>query len=110
MKNKTTISVLTIILAIAGLLWWGRSAQSRVSANPSPNSSLSTNALQALETLYDFGTISMKNGLVEHSFRVTNSSDKDIYVKKVNTSCMCTSAYMESADGEEKGPFGMEGM
>jgi len=110
MKNKTIAGILITILGIAGLMWWGRSAQSRVSADPSPNSSLSTNALQALETLYDFGTISMKNGLVEHSFRVTNSSDKDIYVKKVNTSCMCTSAYMESADGEEKGPFGMEGM
>ena len=58
---------------------------------------------------YDFGTISMKDGLVSHIFKVKNSSDKDIVVKKVSTSCMCTSAYIESVGGE-KGPFGMEGM
>lgn len=51
----------------------------------------------------------MKNGLVSHVFKVTNSSVKDIYLKKINTSCMCTAAYLESAGGE-KGPFGMEGM
>ncbi|OHA88958.1 MAG: hypothetical protein A3C70_00400 [Candidatus Zambryskibacteria bacterium RIFCSPHIGHO2_02_FULL_43_14] len=107
MKSKTIVSILIVILGIAGLVWWGRSAQNRVSANP--NSNLSANALQALETLYDFGTISMRNGLVDHVFKVTNSSDKDIYVKKISTSCMCTSAYIESANGK-KGPFGMEGM
>src|SRR3989338_6769107 len=106
MKSKTIVSILIVILGIAGLVWWGRSAQNRVSANP--NSNLSANALQALETLYDFGTISMKNGLVDHVFRVTNSSDKDILVKKISTSCMCTNVYIESIGGE-KGPFGMEG-
>jgi len=61
------------------------------------------------EELFNFGTITMKDGLVDHVFRITNSSDEDIYVKKIHTSCMCTTAYLEDSTGE-KGPFGMEGM
>jgi len=51
----------------------------------------------------------MKDGLVNHTFTITNSSDKDVFIEKVYTSCMCTTAYLESPSGE-KGPFGMEGM
>ena len=103
--NKT---IIIFILAIAGLVWWGRSNQangpSQAGAGTNGNSSLA-----ASETLYDFGTISMKNRLVNHVFKITNSTDKDIEVKTVTTSCMCTKAYIESASGE-KGPFGMPGM
>ena len=103
--NKT---IIIFILAIAGLVWWGRSNQasgpSQAGAGTNGNSSLI-----ASETFYDFGTISMKNGLVSHIFKVTNSTGRDIEVKTVNTSCMFTKAYIESVSGE-KGPFGMPGM
>lgn len=65
--------------------------------------------LTALETLHDFGSISMKNGKVSYVFKILNSSKTDVNLKSVSTSCMCTSAYLESLNGE-KGPFGMEGM
>lgn len=65
--------------------------------------------LSAEKKLFDFGTISMANGKVSHIFTVTNPTDKNINVKAVSTSCMCTSAYIESPSGE-KGPFGMQGM
>lgn len=65
--------------------------------------------LQVSEKLYDFGTISMSRGNVEKIFKVTNPTDKDIFVKTVTTSCMCTNAYLVK-DGSEKGPFGMPGM
>lgn len=107
MKNKTIVSVLIIILGIAGLMWWGRSAQNRTSANP--NSNLSANALEALETSYDFGKISMAQGLVEKIFKVSNSTSQEVTLERVTTSCMCTVAYVETADSEEKGPFGMVG-
>src|SRR3990167_11389532 len=103
--KKTIIISVGFVLGLVGLVFWGMNSQTAgVPQNPGAISSL-----QALETLYDFGTISMRNGLVDHVFKVTNSSDKDIYVKKISTSCMCTSAYIESANGK-KGPFGMEGM
>lgn len=65
--------------------------------------------LQASEKIYDFGTISMSKGNVEKIFKVTNPTDKDIFVKTVTTSCMCTSAYIEKG-GSEKGPFKMPSM
>ena len=103
--KKMIIIGIALALGFIGLMFWGRSSQTAgVSQNSGTISSLATS-----EKLYDFGTISMKNGLVNHVFTVTNSSDKDIYVKKINTSCMCTNAYIESVSGE-KGPFGMEGM
>lgn len=108
MANKTIISVLIIILVIAGLLWWGRPAQETISANP--NSSHSVNALGASETSYDFGKISMAQGKVEKTFEITNADSQDITLERITTSCMCTVAYLETVDGdEEKGPFGMIG-
>ena len=109
MKNKTIISVLIIILAIAGLLWWGRPTQKSVSAHPDPNSSHSAIALEALETSYDFGKISMAQGKVEKTFEISNVDSQDVILERVTTSCMCTSAYLETAGGKEKGPFGMVG-
>ena len=106
--NKTTITILLVVLAIGGLMWWGRSTQPSSAAVPG-SPSHQTSVLTTGETFYNFGTISMKDGLVNHMFKVMNSSGKNVEVKTVNTSCMCTSAYMESALGE-KGPFGMPGM
>ena len=107
MESKTIIGVLLIILVIAGLLWWGRPAQESVSANP--NSSPSVNALEALETLYDFGKISMAQGKVEKTFEISNADSQDIILERITTSCMCTAAYI--VEGNSKiGPFGMPGM
>ncbi|MEK9171632.1 MAG: DUF1573 domain-containing protein [Patescibacteria group bacterium] len=108
MANKIIISVLIIILIIVGLLWWGRPAQESVSANP--NSSYSVNALEALETSYDFGKISMAQGKVEKTFEISNADSQDITLERITTSCMCTVVYLETVAGdEEKGPFGMIG-
>ena len=96
-----------VILVFAGFIWWGRSNQT-----PSP---LKTNngeqgSLVASETLYDFGTISMKNGDVTKDFIFANPTSADIVVRGVETSCMCTSALLVRPDGSSKGPFSMPGM
>ena len=105
MNKKIIIIGACIVLALIGLMWWGWSIQ----APETSGDSGSVGSLTALEKLYDFGTISMKDGLVNHVFTVTNSSSRDVKIKKISTSCMCTKAYIKGADGE-KGPFGMEGM
>ncbi|MCR4310954.1 MAG: DUF1573 domain-containing protein [Candidatus Taylorbacteria bacterium] len=66
--------------------------------------------LVAQETLYDFGTISMKNGLATKEFTVANPTDTDVTVRTLLTSCMCTNAYLVKPNGAVKGPFGMPGM
>lgn len=103
---KKTILIGTIIaLILVGLMLWGRNNQTAAV----PQKSGAIGLLAASEKSYDFGTISMKNGLVNHVFKITNASTQDMFVQKVATSCMCTTAYIENAGGE-KGPFGMEGM
>ena len=109
MKSKTIISFLIIILGIIGLFWWGRSVQKSTSANPSSNLSASALALSALETSYDFGKISMAQGLVEKIFEISNPTNQDITVERITTSCMCTLSYISTSEDKEKGPFGMVG-
>lgn len=103
--KKAIVIVAAILVGLAGLMWWGFQSQT---AGDQKNSG-SISSLSSSEKLYDFGTISMKNGAVSHVFKIVNLSNKDIYVKKVATSCMCTTAYLANS-GREKGPFGMEGM
>ena len=69
-----------------------------------------TSQLTTPETFYDFGTISMKDGLATKEFTVTNPTDKDLTVKTLVTSCMCTKAFIVKSEGTVKGPFGMPGM
>lgn len=76
---------------------------------------LSTNAISSLSVLipeeisFDFGTVSMKNGTVQHQFRITNEGNDPVVVKKVYTSCMCTAASVTDGAGKVFGPFGMPG-
>ena len=111
--KSNTISIISIILFIfVGLFAWGYFGKggtaTSVQGVVAPTNTESV--LTASETLYDFGTISMKNGNVTKEFTVTNSTDKDIIVSTVLTSCMCTSAFIVGPDGSTKGPFKMPGM
>ena len=74
----------------------------------SENSGASNSALTAPEMSYDFGTVSMAEGMVTKTFAVNNKSTAVITVRKLYTSCMCTSATLVMGD-RRVGPFGMEG-
>lgn len=108
MDKKTIIIFLLITSGLFGLMIWGKGAQVS-KADQSQSDTSGTTFLVSDELLYDFGTISMKNELVNHVFKVSNPTSADIFIRDINTSCMCTKAYIESANGE-KGPFGMLGM
>lgn len=106
MNNQTrniiagTLAAATII---SGVLW--------ISQKPSPNTAQdewSAGALEAQETFYDFGTISMAAGKVSHIFTVKNTSPQLVAVSKLFTSCMCTIATIQH-NGKKLGPFGMQG-
>lgn len=73
------------------------------------NSQLEKGSQLATETApYDFGTISMEDGNVTTSYVVTNSTDANIRVDSIVTSCMCTTAYLVT-ESDRKGPYGMPG-
>jgi len=111
MKPKTII-IAVITLAGIGFLMV-LSYQKSTSSTASVQGAEATGARSALtasSTLYDFGSISMKDGNVTKEFVFTNSSDQDIAIRGLETSCMCTSALLVDPDGSTKGPFGMGGM
>lgn len=106
--KKTIIITLLIIGGLVGLIWWGSFNQKSSSTVVSSNSK--GGLLTAIETVYDFGQISMKDGDVTKEFIIKNPTDKDIFVPTVVTSCMCTKAFIVRPDGTTKGPYGMPSM
>jgi Protein of unknown function (DUF1573) len=109
MKSNTNLIASVILLILVGLFIWGYAGKGGTTASVQQPSA-ATSALTAPETLYDFGTISMKDGNVTKEFTVTNPTDKDMMVSTILTSCMCTKAFIVLLDGSTKGPFGMPGM
>jgi len=109
MKSNTISIIAVVLLVFIGLFVWGYSGERGINVAPG-SSSTSKSILTAPEVLYDFGTISMKNGNVTKEFTVENTTDQDIMVSTVLTSCMCTSAFIVLPDGNIKGPFKMPGM
>jgi len=100
--------ILGTVIIIGGLIWVGKST-----INPNDLSTDLSNqsgsSLMAQELNFDFGTISMSNGKVGHEFTVTNSSNQPINIRKIYTSCMCTSVNFKF-NQKKYGLFGMEGM
>jgi hypothetical protein len=113
MKSNTISIIAVVLLIFIGLFIWGYSAKNGTTASvqgSSESTGGSKSVLTATKTLYDFGTISMKNGNVTKEFTVTNPTNQDITVSTVLTSCMCTVAFVIGPDESMKGPFGMPGM
>jgi YVTN family beta-propeller protein len=67
-----------------------------------------TGYLEARESKFDFGTVSMAKGKVKHSFSMKNTGKDPVNIAKIYTSCMCTEATIVSGDSR-MGPFGMPG-
>ena len=110
MKLTYLLGFIGILVVLLVLMAWGAPGnQSAKVPVPSTSGTVSSTALKAAENFFDFGTISMANGLVDHKFKITNSTGADIELKTVTTSCMCTVAYIEGG-AVTKGPFGMPGM
>ncbi|OHB00965.1 MAG: hypothetical protein A3E94_00875 [Candidatus Zambryskibacteria bacterium RIFCSPHIGHO2_12_FULL_44_12b] len=104
--KKNLIITIVLILVFLSLLYFGKGNKTAVL--PVDNQIKSGSLLNAGETKYDFGLISMKDGVVKRLFTVSNDTANDVRVDSVVTSCMCTNAYI--VNGEDKrGPFGMPG-
>jgi hypothetical protein len=111
MKQKTIIITgIVAVVFIALLFWMGQSAQNAPAVGVSETENLlaSIVAVDPIPASFDFGNISMARGSVSREFTVRNTSSQSVAVAKVYTSCMCTSATLESA-GVKVGPFGMPG-
>lgn len=101
MNSKTLVSLLVIILVLVGLTAWSRQ-------DTKPNNNQSAAVLVAAETDFDFGQVRINGGLVNHDFTLKNNGAAPIAIKKIYTSCMCTTAAWKDKNGTA-GPFGMPG-
>lgn len=94
-------------LLIMGLAWLG-SKTDKSPALSQIDQSVAVDVFQATEREFNFGTISMAQGKVKHTFVFTNNTSNPISLKKIYTSCMCTTALFLSGS-KKYGPFGMPG-
>ncbi len=104
--------VVLIVIALTVLLFWAKPTQKISSGEPKTSveeaSIPGLAGLTASEKIYDFGSISMKDGKVSKIFTLTNTTNNDINLESVTTSCMCTVAYVVNGESR-KGPYGMPG-
>ena len=101
--NNIVISIAVVSVVIVALLVFSdNNAQNASSVEVAA-------VLSSQETYFDFGTISMADGEVSHTFNVINNGEEPIVIKKVYTSCMCTTAFIKNGAGKEYGGFSMPG-
>ncbi|MDO8560138.1 MAG: DUF1573 domain-containing protein [bacterium] len=93
-----TIGVL--LAALVGLAQWGQRGTASAAASPSP--------LTVTPAAFDFGQVSMAAGVVSRRITVSNPGTTPVKVTKLYTSCMCTTARLQT-NGRTVGPFGMPG-
>jgi hypothetical protein len=74
----------------------------------SSGSASSAGTLSALATKFSFGSVSMAAGKVSHRYSIRNTGTEPVVIRKMYTSCMCTTAALVK-DGRKSDPFGMPG-
>ncbi len=107
MQNKIVFWVVVLGVVGAGI-WWATNPNTQ---DVNQNANIITTArgeLSVEETSFDFGTISMARGKVSRVVSLKNSSTDFAAIKKVYTSCMCTTAELTIAD-KRIGVYGMPG-
>ena len=104
--NKLIIAISVLTLAILGLGVW-------LLTKPTAGSQLGTTVpaggkAEVPVTEFDWGTIDYGGGDAVAEFTISNPGPGTLSLAEVGTSCMCTTAYLQGAEGE-LGPFGMPG-
>lgn len=112
-SKKQSVSAINIIIAaiavlVAGFLMFNNKTDI-ISDTPLEKTVKKTTGLVILDNDFDFGDMPIFGGNVKHEFTIQNKSENEITIKKISTSCMCTTAMVISDSGEQKGPFGMIG-
>src|SRR3989304_7147368 len=64
--------------------------------------------IEASPSFYDLGDVAINGGIVTKEYSIKNTTNAPIKLKKVSTSCMCTTASVQ-IEGKETKFFSMEG-
>ena len=108
MTKNNIITIIIVILVFVGIVWLAKPNGNGTKPPPAITANVGGAMLNATETFFNFGEVSMKKGLVKHDFKVTNQSATVTKIAKIYTSCMCTTASIITGQ-DRKGPFGMPG-
>jgi len=93
---------LDILLAVT-LVGMGACGETRTAPNPDPPEA----TLKADRPDHDFGVVRIDGGKVETLFSIVNEGPGEVRLLYVSTSCGCTEAVAEFADGSTVGPFSL---
>jgi len=111
-NRKWLLAGAALLLVIGGLVVVAKPGA--VSAPPAqaqaadPGVPSTPGQLVAIRTRYNFGTVSMARGKVTTVFRITNTGTDPVIIRKLSTSCMCTTAALVK-NGKSSEAFGMAG-
>lgn len=92
---------------LGGLLFLNR--QRQVGGNTSSLVTSSGGIIVAEAADYDFGTVPMHDGDVEHIYQLANDGNEVVTLGELYTSCMCTTAQVIFRDETESRIAGMRG-
>ena len=104
-KNRIIGTVLVVLL-LGGLVVAAKPGPAAKS--PPPAEAQSQSDLSAQELSFDFGTVSMAAGNVTHRFSIKNANAAPVVIRKISTSCMCTTAQLVKG-GRKLAIYGMPG-
>lgn len=106
--NKMLLGLIAISVIAIGVGVY-RSQQSVAAPQPQRlEQPAQKGSLVSFRPALDLGTVSMAAGNVPFQYLIKNAGDQPVDLKRIATSCMCTSATLVTANGR-KGPFGMPG-
>ncbi|MEK7661981.1 MAG: DUF1573 domain-containing protein [Patescibacteria group bacterium] len=105
--KKNIIGITVAVIALSAAIFIARPDSSVNTASLPVNNMMGTLIVSG-EKNYSFGSISMARGVVKRQFKIKNDSDKAVIIRKMYTSCMCTTATLMKGS-EQFGPFSMPG-
>ena len=102
-KAKMLLDIIgypNIRILAGGYTHWLEDGHEAVSGAPmeptaSGKNTDAASALHVVPASYDFGVISKVDGVVETTFVIENSSDNEISITEITTSCGCTTAEID---------------
>ncbi|OGY47357.1 MAG: hypothetical protein A3J65_00520 [Candidatus Buchananbacteria bacterium RIFCSPHIGHO2_02_FULL_45_11b] len=106
MSKKNDPRLIILAAAAAAVIFGGIILGVAMSSGGGQGDNGGAAKLSADSYQYDFGAISMANGLVKHIFTISNAGTADLKLSNISTSCMCTTAVLE-INGQRSPEFGM---
>ncbi len=117
-STQYIIGAAALVVVVAGLIIVSRPQAPSSQALPAPTPVAASAApsesggvvgrLSTMQTKFNFRAVSMAQGKVTHRFPIRNTGTEIIYIRKMYTSCMCTTVALVK-DGKTSDAYGMPG-